>query len=127
MKMSLLGSLLEPQAYHSATAGMATKAVANAAHRQQMARVSRILFDVTPQTHDEVIDRPRIGVFMQAPNLFQHFLARHRPILVLDQITQDVGFHQRQRKYLIANMQLEAIEMHRLVAESEDVHQLRRR
>src|SRR3982075_2180833 len=41
------------------------KAVAHSAHCKQMAGLSRILFDVAPQPHDEIINRTSIGVFVQ--------------------------------------------------------------
>src|SRR5262249_32284168 len=74
--------------------------VAYSAPRQQMPGALRIVFDVPPQPHDEVVDGPRIGVFMQTPDLFQHAPARDGLAFEADQVAQEVRFHQSQRKDL---------------------------
>src|SRR5437762_10766400 len=58
---------------------------------------------------------------MQVPDLFQHLFPRYRLAVVLDQVTQDVRFHERQRKGLVPDVQLETIEIDRLVAKCEYV------
>src|SRR5580704_18082557 len=84
-----------------------------------MSRPPRIVLDVAAQAHDEVVDRASVGIFAQSPDLFEHRLPRHRLSFVLDQVAEDVGFHERQRKYLIANADLEQVEVYRYVAERE--------
>ena len=43
-----------------------------------MPRPAGFLLDVPPQPHDEVVDRARVGIFVHAPDVFEHRLARHR-------------------------------------------------
>ena len=78
-----------------------------------------IVFDITPETHDEIIDGARIGVFVQAPHFIEHALAGNRLSFVLDQIFQDIQFHQCERKHLVAHAQFERGEIDGLAAEFE--------
>src|SRR5579871_199446 len=98
--------------------GRRQKPVSHAPHRQQVPRLRRIVLHISPKAHDEVVDGPRIRVLVQAPDFFQHGLARHRLSFALDQVLQDVRFHQGQRKYLVAHVQLQQVEMDRLFSEA---------
>jgi hypothetical protein len=75
-------------------------------------------FDVFPQACDEVVDRARIGILTQIPHVFEHLLPRDRFPLVLHQITQQIGFHQRQGIPLWPDLQLLGIEVDDLVRRS---------
>src|SRR5688572_11029029 len=54
------------------------ESVAYTPHREQMLRIGRLGLDVAAQPDDEVVDRPRVGVFVLAPHLLEHRLSRHR-------------------------------------------------
>ena len=84
-----------------------------------MPRPRRIIFDIAPQPHNEIVDGARIGVFVQAPDIFKHGLPRHRRAFVLDQVTEDVGFHQGQRELLAPDVKFKKVEVNRLLAECE--------
>ena len=84
-----------------------------------MARTRGIVLDVAPQPHDEVVDGAGVGVLAQSPDLLQHVFARDGFALVLDQVTQDVGLHQREWIDLAADAHFEQIEMHGFLAEDK--------
>ena len=86
-----------------------------------MTRVRWIVFNVTPQADDEIVNGASIGVFMQAPHLREQCLARNMLALVLRQIAEDARFHHGERKHLLAHAQLASIEIHRFVAENVSV------
>src|ERR1700730_7122511 len=62
--------------------------VSDAPDRLKVTRARGIVLDVAPRTHDEVVDRARIGVVAQAPHLFEDRFARHRTTLTLHEITK---------------------------------------
>src|SRR5579872_1017677 len=68
--------------------------ISHATDSQQMFRLGRIVFNVTPQTHDEIIYRASVSVFMQSPDFFQNCFARNNSAAVANQMTQQFRFHQ---------------------------------
>src|SRR5579864_3873413 len=86
-----------------------------------MTRARRIVFNIAAQTHYEIVDGARVRVFMQSPNFSEHGFARDVFALMANQIAKDIGFHKSQWKNLIADAQLQAIEIHRLAVEAEGV------
>ncbi len=40
------------------------KAITHASHSKQMPRIGRIIFDIAPQPHHEIIDGTRVGIFV---------------------------------------------------------------
>ena len=72
--------------------------------------MGRIVLNIPPQPHDEIVDGARVRVLVQAPHLLEHLLSRHRLAFMLDQISKDVHLHQGQRKHLIV---APAIQAHR--------------
>ena len=42
---------------------------------EQVARTRGIVLNITPETHDEIVDGARIRVLMQAPHFIEHALA----------------------------------------------------
>ena len=83
-----------------------------------MFRLRRILFQVAPQAHDEVVDRARVGVFVQVPHVFEDRLSRHRLAGVLHEVLQQIAFHLRQVILLVADVQLERFEIELLAREA---------
>jgi hypothetical protein len=53
------------------------KLIAEPTNRQQVLWFGGIIFNIATQAHDEIIDRARIGIFLQVPDLLQNFFARH--------------------------------------------------
>src|SRR5579872_7343486 len=68
--------------------------ISHPANGQQMFWIGRIVFNVTPQTHDEIIYRAGVSVFMQSPDFFQNCFARNNSAAVANQMTQQFRFHQ---------------------------------
>src|SRR5207237_3073164 len=93
------------------------KAIPDAAHREEVLRTRRLFLDIPPQAHDEVVDRARVGILSQSPHTLEHRLARDGLALVLDQETQQVGFHQRELQRAVANRELQRVEVDRAACE----------
>src|SRR5438132_1634375 len=61
---------------HSGLPRFGHETITYSTHREQMAGVGWIVFDVTPQPDDEVIDSTSVGIFLQSPNLLKNGFAR---------------------------------------------------
>src|SRR5439155_14728529 len=48
------------------------KSISHSTHREQMARLGGIVFDIAPQADDEIVYGARVCVFVQAPDFFQN-------------------------------------------------------
>src|SRR5258706_11424532 len=99
--------------------GIGDEFVADPPDRQEVAWIRGIRFNIAPQTYDEVVNRASIGVFVQIPYLLQNGFTRNRVADVRDQEAQQIGFHQRQLKTLVAHVQTQMLEIHELVTEPE--------
>src|SRR6185369_6183462 len=76
-----------------------------------MPRARGFVLDILPQAHNKVIDRARVSIFTQAPNILEYHAARNDPSLMIDQISQQLHFHQRQMHYLLTGSQLQRFEV----------------
>jgi len=54
--------------------GFRVETIPYAAHRQKVFRMRRLRLDVAAQAHHEIIDGARVGVLVQAPDVFEHGL-----------------------------------------------------
>src|SRR5919106_449227 len=70
--------------------------VPNTSNRQQMPRAGWFLFNILPQSHNKIINRPRISILAQAPDIFENRTARNDLSFMIDQVAQQISFHQRQ-------------------------------
>src|ERR1017187_8860538 len=52
---------------------------------------------------------------------YRYGFARYRPALIPDEVAKQVGFHQGERKDLLAHAQLEQVELHRFFAERKGI------
>src|ERR1700692_955713 len=95
------------------------EAVSNPAHRQQVARFSGIIFDVAAQSHHEVVDGARVGVFVWTPDFFENLLAGNNAAIVANQMTKQFRLHQRQVNDIATGTQLQRSEIDGLAAERE--------
>ena len=68
-----------------------------------MPRVLRIVLQIPPQANNKIINRPRIGIFLQAPNILQHIFARDRLAFMFNHEAQQVRFHQSEPEHLVAH------------------------
>ena len=57
----------------------------------------------------------------KAPHLFQHALAGNGFAFVLNQVAENIGLHESQRKCLFADPELQKVELHRFVTKRECV------
>src|ERR1700743_1605254 len=78
------------------------KLISQAAYCKQMFWLGGIFLNIAAQTHDEVIDRARVGIFFQVPDPVQYFFAGDGTPAVANEITKQIGFHQRKLEYLVA-------------------------
>ena len=91
--------------------GLGDKAVAHAAHSEKMARLGRIFFDVFAQAHDEIVDGARVGVFGKPPDVFENGFARDVAAFVVNQVTKQLRFHQRQPDRVALGAEFERAEV----------------
>src|ERR1700736_1288476 len=91
-----------------------------------MAWVGRLVLEITPQAHDEIVDRARVGVLPYTPDLLEDHLARHGPAFVLDEKTEQRCLHQGERHGLVTYLDLELLEVDRPLAEREPAGDLGR-
>ena len=85
---------------------MAIQSVTYAPNRFNYLRFIGGIFDETPQSHDEIVDRARICVVLQAPNVFENAATRDRFAGIVEQIFDQFRLHQCKSNRLISGFQL---------------------
>jgi hypothetical protein len=80
------------------------EAVADAADSEQVGRFGWVRLEIAAQADDEVVDRSRVGIFVDAPDVFEDLFARDDFAGVLDQIAEQVSLHQRQVDELVGRV-----------------------
>ena len=95
--------------------------IAEASHGAEVARFGRLAFDVAAQADDEIVDGPRVGVFVEIPDVLQDCFARDRMATVLDKIAEELGLHQGKLKDLVSGAQLKALKVDELAVELESL------
>src|SRR6185503_19941281 len=53
------------------------ESISNSSYRQKMLGLRGIVFNILSQTYDEVIDGPRVGIFVKSPHIFKNCLPRN--------------------------------------------------
>src|SRR5256885_1033784 len=86
-----------------------------------MLRLRRIIFDIAAQTHDKVIDRTRVGVFVQVPYFFEDGFSRNYFSIVAYEVTQEFGFHQGEMDGVSESAQFEFAEINCLPNKAKHV------
>src|SRR5436190_10462064 len=102
-------------------AAVGHEAITDAAYRQEVTRRGRIILDVAPQTHDEVVDGARVGVFVHTPHVLENGFAGDRPPAVLHEVAEQACLHGRQCEAIVTAGQLERVEVDHAVREAEAV------
>src|SRR5215813_12448541 len=82
-----------------------------------MPRSRGFVLDILPQTHDKIINRSRICIFAKSPNILEYHTPRDDLAFMIDQVAQQVRFHQREMYSLRAGTQFEGFEVDRLPTE----------
>ena len=89
-----------------------------------------VVLDISPQSHNEVVNGPGVGVFLEAPHFVEHGLPRYHFAIMIDQIAKKIRLHQRQMKDLTSDMKFQKIKIDgliRFIAERENMFQFARR
>jgi hypothetical protein len=97
--------------------GAGEEAVADAAYGDEVVGVRGIIFDVTPQADDEVVDGAGISVFVDAPDLFKNLLAGDDLAFAFGEVAKEVGLHEREMCDAVWRDEFESIEADGAVVE----------
>ena len=73
--------------------GMGEEAVADAADGGEVAGVGGVVLDVAAEADDEVVDGAGVGVFVDAPDVFEDLLAGDDLAVAVGEVAEEVGFH----------------------------------
>ena len=95
------------------------EAVADATDGDKMLGGGRVVFDVATEAHDEVVDGACVGVFVDAPDLFEDLFAGDDLAFALGEVTEEVGFHEREMGDAVGGDELEGVEANGAVVEGE--------
>src|SRR5271170_2764920 len=77
------------------------EAVADAAYRLQIRRISGFVLDITSQPDDKVVDCASICVLPHAPYLLQELFTGDDAALITHEVAQKIRLHQRQVDMLL--------------------------
>src|SRR5215813_13385142 len=72
------------------------ESVSDSANCEQMPGARRIVFDITAQADDEVVNGAGVSVFAEAPDLIENWFSRDDPAAIANQMTKEFGFHDGQ-------------------------------
>src|SRR5690242_11726345 len=79
-----------------------------------MSGIPRIVLDIAPQPHDEIVDGAGVSVLVQPPHLFEEIFARDNFAVVAHQVAQKFRFHQREMDRTSPSPEFEGPEIDRL-------------
>ncbi len=91
--------------------------VADAADGDEVAGVGGVVFDVAAEADDEVVDGASVGVFVDAPDLFENLFAGDDLAFVLGEVAEEVGLHQGEAGDAVGGDDLEGVEADGAVVE----------
>src|SRR3954453_11160077 len=69
------------------------KAVSHASNCSEMLRSRWVFLDVPSQPHDKIIDRSRVGVFVQIPDFLEYLLSGNSLSRMSNEVSQQVRLH----------------------------------
>src|SRR5579871_2671459 len=84
-----------------------------------MPRMAGIVLDVASEANHKIIDRTSIGIFVQAPDLFQNLFSGDDAAVVAHEMPQEFRFHQSKLDGGAARTQFEGSEIDGLAAKRE--------
>jgi hypothetical protein len=73
--------------------------------------------DISPEPHHEIIDGPRIGIFVESPNILENGFARNGATLAANQMAEQFRFHQRHLDRAVTCANLQVCKIDRLTIE----------
>ena len=93
------------------------EAVAYAAYGDQVVGVGGVVFNVAAETDDEVIDGAGVGVFVDAPDLFEDLFTGDDLALAVGEVAEEVGLHEGEMGDAVGSDELEGVEADSAVVE----------
>src|SRR4051812_48738087 len=106
--------------------GIGKEAVADAPDCDEVLGGGGVVFDITTQPDDEVIDGTSIGILVDAPDLFEYLFARDDLPLTLSEVAEEVGLHDGEMRRAVGSDKLKMIEPDGAVIENVLVFRLGR-
>src|SRR5580700_2188851 len=85
-----------------------------------MLRLGGVFFNVATEAHDEIVYGARVGVFVQAPDVFQDGLARDGAAFAANQVAEQFRFHQGELDGGAVDAQFQRSEVNGLAVEREN-------
>ena len=79
--------------------------------------VGGVVFDVAAEADDEVVDGAGVGVFVDAPDLFEDVLAGDDLAFAVGEVAEEVGFHEGEVGGAVGGDEFEGIEADGAVVE----------
>ena len=96
------------------------EAVTDAADGEEVDGFGGVRFEVAAEADEEVIDGAGVGVFVDAPDVFEELFAGDDLAGALEEVAKEIGFHNRQMNGFTGPANFEGIEVDGAVAEGED-------
>jgi len=101
--------------------GVGDEAVADAADGCEMLRVGGVVFDIAAEADDEVVDGAGVGVFVDAPDLFENVFAGNDFTFAVGEVAEEVGFHDGEVSGAVGGDEFEGVEADGAVVEGVGV------
>src|SRR5271156_1050424 len=79
-----------------------------------------VFFDVAAEADDEIVYGAGVGVFVQAPDVFENGFAGDGAAFAADQVTQEFGFHEGELDRFVVGAQLKRSEINGLAVEGKN-------
>ena len=110
----------------SQKSGVGEETVTDTANSKEMLGAGGVVFDVAAQADDEVVDRAGVGVFVDAPDLFEDLFAGDDLAFALGEVAEEVGLHESEVGDAVGGDKLEGVEADGAVVEGVFVGLVRR-
>src|SRR5271170_6286155 len=79
-----------------------------------------VFFDVAAEADDEIVYGAGVGVFVQAPDVFEDGFAGDGAAFAADQVTQELGFHEGELDRFVVGAQLKRSAINGLAVEGKN-------
>jgi len=95
--------------------------VSESSNGKQIAGLRGLGLNITAQAHNKVVYGPRIGIFVQIPDILENRLSGHGMSQIAHQVAEQVRLHHGQLHDVAAHTQLKILKVDDLVVEAENV------
>ena len=82
-----------------------------------MLRVGGVVFDVSAESDDEVVDGAGVGVFVDVPDLFEDLFAGDDLAFAVCEVAEEVGLHESEMRGAVGGDEFEGVEADGAVVE----------